>query len=176
MNYSHLGTAYGREVFGPGEPGEQNDGIAPAGYSIAGVVLKDGWKSDELGWLLNELYGSLQDWTEFDPNGGARSFVFFGERSEEATNLCDTFAYAWTKGSEESYDSVVASWSDAADVEAFVESMFSGEIAIGDAYTGKLQNTILAVAVSDPPSDDDTQLMQRVGDAAKSAVQRHRFD
>lgn len=174
MNYSRIGTAFGREIFGPGEPDIVP--VKPQGYSIAAVVLKAGWKCDELGWLLNELYGALEDWTEFKPDAGARSFVFHGERAEEASNLCDTFAYAWTKGVESQYNDVVASSNDSPDVEGFVEAMLSGEIAIGDAYADKMQNTIFAVLVSDPAEDADAELIDRVARALKPAAQQHRFD
>lgn len=175
MKYNHLGSAYGREIYGPGEA---DDAAAiPQGYSIAAVVLKNGWKSDELGWLLNSLYGALDDdWAEFKPEEGARSFVFYGERAEEASNLCDTFAYAWTGGAEERYNDIVAASNDAADLDAFVEAVLTGEIAVGDAYADTLRNTIFAVLVSDPPEDDDGALVDRVANAVKAAAEAHRFD
>ncbi len=172
MSYRHVGSAYGREIFVTGEP---NDGKArtPEGYSIAAVVLKNGWKSDELGWLLNRLYGALDDWTEFVPNAGARSFVFYGERAEEASNLCDTFAYAWTSGTETRYNDVVASSNDAPDLEGFVEAMLSGEIAVGDAYEDKMQSTVFAVLVSDPQDAADAALSARVAGAVQNGVRQH---
>ncbi len=175
MTYTHVGSAYGREIFAPATPGAGGS-EAPQGYSIAAVVLKNGWKSDELGWLLNELFGGLQDWTEFDASAGARSFVFYGERAEEASSLCDTFAYAWTKGAEAQYNDVVASANDSGDVEAFVEAMLSGEIAIGDSYADTLRNTIFAVLAGDPADDTDAALVERVYTAVKAAVEQHHFD
>lgn len=142
MNFRHIGNAYGREIFVTGR--SEDEDPAPIGYSLAAVVLADGWKSDELGSLLNELYGALTDWTAFDPSAGARSFIFYGERSEEASNLCDAFAYAWAKGAQEQYNDVIASSNDAPDLDAFVEGMLSGEIAVGDNYAGKLRNVLFA--------------------------------
>lgn len=175
MSYRHIGSAAGREIFIKDRP-DPEDTATPQGYSIAAVVLKDGWTSDELGWLLNELYGALSDWTEFDTSGGARSFVFWGERAEEASNLCDTFAYAWTHGVEQQYDSVMAASNDAEDAEAFVEAIFSGEIAIGDAYADNLQNTIFAAVVSDPETEADVDLIHRVTAAVENAVRQHHLD
>ena len=175
MRYRHIGSAAGREVFLKDEP-DPDDAATPAGYSIAAVVLKDGWKSDELGWLLNELYGALQDWTAFDSSGGARSFVFWGERAEEASNLCDTFAYAWTGGAEERYDNVMSASNDAPDIPGFVEAIFSGEIAVGDAYAGNLQNVVFAAVVSDPAADADVDLLERLSVAVQDGVKQHHFD
>lgn len=175
MRYRHIGSAVGREVFLKDEP-DPDDAATPAGYSIAAVVLKDGWKSDELGWLLNELYGALQDWTAFDSSGGARSFVFWGERAEEASNLCDTFAYAWTGGVEERYDNVMSASNDAEDLDGFVEAIFSGEISAGDAYAGNLQNVVFAAVVSDPYTDGDSDLMDHMTAAVRSGVKQHHFD
>ncbi len=165
MSYRQIGRAGGREVFLKDDP-DPEDAVSPQGYSIAAVVLKDGWKSDEVGWLLNELYGALGDWSEFDAGGGARSFVFWGDRAEEASNLCDTFAYAWTRGVEQQYDNVMAASNDAADVEAFVEAIFSGEISIGDAFAGNLQNVIFAAFEGD----------DRLTSAVEHAVQQHHLD
>lgn len=162
MNFRHIGTAYGREIFVTGVS-EDGDPAAPTGYSAAAVVLPNGWKSDELGSLLNELYGALTDWTAFDPNAGARSFIFYGERAEEASNLCDAFAYAWTKGAEDQYDDVIASSNDAPDVGAFVEEMISGEIAVGENYADKLHNMLFAVP--------DT-----LTNTVEAAVRQHHFD
>lgn len=175
MSYRHIGRAAGREVFVKDEP-DPEDLTSPQGYSVAAVALKDGWTSDELGWLLNGLYGALTDWTPFDPNAGARSFVFYGDRAEEASNLCDTFAYAWTGGVEQQYDGVMSASNDAPDVDGFVEAIFSGEIAIGDAYASNLQNTIFAVLVSDPEQDSDIDLIQRVTAAVENGVKQHHFD
>lgn len=175
MNYRRLGNAFGREIFVTGEPDEDNP-AAPAGYSVAAVILNDGWKSDELGSLLNLLYGGIVDWTEFKAGAGARSFVFYGDRAEEASNLCDAFAYAWTKGADAEYNDVIASSSDAADMNAFVESMLSGEIAVGDAYADRLQNTIFAVLTNEDGDEADYERIVEVARAVESAVQQHRFD
>lgn len=178
MSFRHVGTAYGREIFVTGTAGTE-DPVLPAGYSVAAVVLPEGWKSDDLGALLNQLYGALEDWTEFDPNAGARSFIFYGERSEEASNLCDAFAYAWSKGAQAQYDDVIASSNDAPDIDAFVEAMLSGEIAVSDTYADKLRNTLFAVALSDsidPAGADAHPLVERVAAAVTAAVQQHRFD
>jgi hypothetical protein len=175
MNYRRVGNAFGRDVFVTGEADEDNP-ASPAGYSVAAIVLKDGWKGEELGSLLNLLYGGIQDWTEFDPNAGVRSFVFWGERAEEASDLCDAFAYAWTKGAEAEYNDVIASSSDAADIGAFVESMLCGEISIGDAYADKLKNTIFAVLVSEDGDEADYDRITQIASAVEDAVQQHQFD
>jgi hypothetical protein len=175
MSYRHIGSAYGRQVFVTDTP-EPDDPVYPVGYSIAAVVLKAGWKSDELGSLLNQLYGGIDDWTAFTRDAGARSFVFFGERAEEASDLCDAFAYAWTKGAEEEYNDVIASSNDAPDLDSFVETVFSGEISVGDSYVDKLQNTIFGIVASDPMQEADYELIRRVTGAVESAVQRHHFD
>lgn len=175
MSYRHVGRAEGREIFVTGEP-NPDDNTAPRGYSIAAVVLKNGWTGDELGWLLNELYGALSDWTEFDSSAGARSFLFWGERAEEASNLCDTFAYAWTKGAQQQYDDVMSASNDAPDIEGFVEAVFTGEVSIGDSYASDLQNTIFAVVVSDPEEEGDAELIGRVKSAVENGVQHHQFD
>jgi hypothetical protein len=175
MNYRRVGSAFGREVFVSGEPDEDNP-ASPAGYSVAGVVLKDGWKSDELGSLLNLLYGGIVDWVEFDPNAGVRSFVFWGDRAEEASDLCDAFAYAWTKGADAEYNDVIASSSDATDIGAFVESMLSGEISVGDAYADKLKNTLFAVLTSDDGDEADYDRVTQVSRAVQDAVRQHQFD
>jgi hypothetical protein len=176
MILHHVGTAFGREIFVIGAPAD-DDAAAPQGYSIAAVVLPDGWKSDELGSLLNELYGALTDWTEFDPNSGARSFIFYGDRAEEASNLCDAFAYAWTKGAEKQYDEVISSSNDAPSLDAFVEEMLSGEIAVSDTYADRLRNTLFAVPFSGADEDAELHpLVSRVVDVVSTAVQQHRFD
>lgn len=175
MKYSLIGTVAGRQVYAPHDPEDVTSPV-PQGYSIAAVALKDGWTSDELGWLLNELYGALSDWTEFDDTGGARSFLFHGERAEEASNLCDTFAYAWTRGADEQYDSVMSASNDAPDVEGFVEAIFTGEVSIGEAYADKLQNVIFVALVDEDAVDEDRSLADRLSDAVKASVQQHRFD
>lgn len=175
MNYSLLGTTQGRRIFVPHGPDDVT-GPSPQGYSIAAVALKDGWTAEELGWLLNRLYGALSDWTPFNPDSGARSFVFYGDRAEEASNLCDTFAYAWTAGAEQQYDSVIAASNDAEDMESFVEAIFSGEVSIGEAYAEKIANVVFTALVSDEPLDADTVLVDRLRSAVRAAVQQHRFD
>lgn len=176
MNYRRVGSAFGRDVFVTGEPDEDNP-AAPAGYSIAAVVLKDGWKGDELGSLLNLLYGGIEDWTEFNPNAGARSFVFYGDRAEEASDLCDAFAYAWTKGADEQYNDVIASSNDAPDIAAFVEAMLAGEISVGDTYADKVKNTIFAVLVGDEAAgEDDYDRISQIANAVENAVRQHEFD
>jgi hypothetical protein len=175
MNYRRVGSAFGRDVFVTGEPDEDNP-ASPTGYSVAGVVLKDGWKSDELGSLLNLLYGGIVDWVEFDSSAGARSFVFFGERAEEASDLCDAFAYAWTKGADAEYNAVIASSSEATDIGAFAESMLSGEISVGDAYADKLKNTIFAILTSDDGDAEDYDRITQVSHAVEGAVRQHEFD
>ena len=173
MSFRHVGTAYGREIFVTGTAAN-DDPALPSGFSIAAVVLPDGWRSDDLGSLLNRLYGALEDWTEFDPGAGARAFIFYGERSEEASNLCDAFAYAWSKGAQAQYDDVIASSHDAPDLDAFAEAMLSGEIAVSDTYADKLRNTLFAVALSDSidPADAAAHpLVERVARAVTAAVQ-----
>lgn len=175
MNYRRVGSAFGREIFVTDGPDEENP-QQPEGYSIAAVFLKDGWKSDELGSLLNLLYGGISDWIEFKASAGARSFVFYGERSEEASDLCDAFAYAWTKGADAEYNDLIASSSDAPDIAAFAESMLSGEISVGDAYADKLKNTIFAILTSDDGGDTDYDRINQIVHAVEDAVRQHRFD
>lgn len=176
MMFRHIASAYGREVFVTGAP-DEGDTTAPQGFSIAAVVLREQWKSDELGSLLNELYGALADWTEFDASAGARSFVFFGERADEASSLCDAFAYAWTKGAEDQYNDVIASSNDSPDLEVFVEAMFSGEIAVSDTYANKLRNLLFAVLPADANDQGEVDpLVERVTQTVTAAVQQHRFD
>jgi hypothetical protein len=175
MSYRHIGRAGGREIFLKNHP-DPKDASTLSGYSIGAIVLKERWTSDELGWLLNELYGALSDWTEFDMDAGARSFLFWGERAEEASNLCDTFAYAWTKGVQQQYDDVMAASNDAPDIEGFVEAVLTGEVSIGESYASGLENTIFAVAVSDPEEDGDVDLIRRVGIAVENAVKQHHGD
>jgi hypothetical protein len=167
VNYQHVGTAYGREVFVESAFSDE-ESASPSGYSIAAVVLSPGWKADELCWTLNALYGNLTEWNEFSSDGGARSFAFYGERSDDASNLCDALAYAWTAGNDADYEDVVASSHDEETVEQFVENLFSGEIMAGDKYAGKLQNVIFTVS--------DVDLAERVAAAVKAAVEQHRFD
>lgn len=175
MKYLNVGTAAGREVCVGTLPGTGGS-AAPQGYSIAAIVLCDGWKSDELGWLLNELYGGLDDWTEFVADAGARSFVFYGDRSEEASDLCDTFAYAWTNGAEKRYDDVVASSNDAADIENFVEAMFAGEVAVGDSYADRLQNMLFVALTGGVDEQADAALVQRLTGAVQASTKQHHFD
>lgn len=144
MIFHRVGTAFGRDIFVTGIRADE-DASTPQGYSVAAVILADGWKSDEVGSLLNELYGALSDWTEFNPSAGARSFIFYGDRAEEASNLCDAFAYAWTKGAQKQYDDVIASSNDASSLDAFVEEMLSGDIAVSDTYADRLRNMLFAV-------------------------------
>lgn len=166
MIFRHVGSAYGREIFVNAEP-ETAEPASPQGYSIAAVVLNAGWKSGDVGSLLNQLYGALDDWTEFNSDAGARSFVFYGERSEEASDLCDAFAYAWTKGAESEYNDVIASSNDAPNLDAFVEGVISGEIAVGDAYAEKMQNVLFATQDEEP---------DRLAAIVTEAVKRHHFD
>lgn len=167
MNYQHLGSAYGREVFVESAFSDE-ESASPLGYSVAAVVLSPDWKPDDLCWTLNALYGNLTEWNEFSADAGARSFAFYGERSDDASNLCDALAFAWTAGKDADYEDVVASSHDEDTVEQFVENLFSGEILAGDKYAGNLQNVIFAVS--------DADLAERVTAAAKAAVERHRFD
>lgn len=167
MNYQHVGSAYGRDVFVESAFSDE-ESASPSGYSIAAVVLSPGWKADELCWTLNALYGNLTEWNEFSSDGGARSFAFYGERSDDASNLCDALAYAWTAGNDADYEDVVAASHDEDTIEQFVENLFSGEIIAGDKYAEKLQNVIFTVS--------DLDLAERVTAAVKAAVERHRFD
>ncbi len=166
MIFRHIGSAYGREIY-VNAAAEAEEPASPQGYSIAAVALVAGWKSGDVGSLLNQLYGALDDWTEFKSGAGARSFVFYGERSEEASDLCDAFAYAWTKGVDSEYNDVIASSNDAPDLDAFVESMLSGEIGVGDAYAEKMQNVLFVTQDEDPA---------RIAAIVTEVVQRHHFD
>jgi hypothetical protein len=176
MTFRHIGSAYGREIFVSGTPEEQ-DTAQPTGYSVAGVVLYEGWKGDELGSLLNRLYGGIEDWSAFDPNAGARSFVFYGDRAEEAGDLCDAFAYAWTRGADDEYNDVIAASNDAADIPGFVEAMLSGEIAAGERYADKLKNTLFVVleAQDSQEAGDDARVVELARVVSQSVAQ-HRFD
>lgn len=167
MNYQQLGRACGRDVylFTYDDAGEAP---APAGYSIAAVVLAPDWKAEDLGWTLNALYGALSEWDGFAPNAGARSFAFYGERADSASSLCDTFAYAWTAGADDEYDNVVATSHDEATLEAFVENVFSGEIFAGNRYADSLSSIVFAV--------QNLEQAQMAAPVLNAALDRHRAD
>lgn len=167
MNYRLLGSAFGRNVYLFNYEEDANEGLPP-GYSVAAIVLPPQWNSEDLAWMLNALYGALNDWTDFAPASGARSFSFYGERSDDASNLCDALAYAWSQGSDAAYENVMASSHDESSLEAFVENLFSGEILAGEQYADKLQNLIFAAS----SADDSARIEPVVGDA----IARHRFD
>ncbi|HET9097729.1 MAG TPA: hypothetical protein VFN37_13795 [Candidatus Baltobacteraceae bacterium] len=167
MNFLHAGSAYGREIYIESAGGDEEQGF-PSGYSIAAVVLSPGWKAEELCWTLNALYGNLAEWNAFESGAGARSFAFYGERADEASNICDALAFAWTAGDDAEYEDVVAASHDEATPEEFVENLFSGEILAGEKYAQSLQNLIFAVS--------EVDLADRVTAAVKDAVARHRFD
>jgi hypothetical protein len=163
VTYERVGDAYGRSVFI--EAPSSGDNALPQGYSIAAVVLSQGWKAADLCWRLNALYGNLEDWDEFIKDAGARSFVFYGERADEASDICDALAFAWTAGNDASYEDVIASAHTEETTEQFVENVFSGEIMAGDRYADKLQNVIFSF------------LGDNADDAAvREAVERHHFD
>jgi hypothetical protein len=61
-------------------------------------------------------------------------------------------------------------------MDALVENMLSGEIAIGDAYAHKMQNTIFAVLTSGPQEEADVELGSRLARTVKDAAERHHFD
>ena len=173
MNYLHVGTAYGREIYIVGDEFEieakSNEELdSPSGYSAAAVILPNDWQCDSVGWFLNSLYGALSDWTEFNANSGARSFAFFGERSEAASELCDVLAYAWTQGAEVHYDQILSSWQDDVTLLQFIENQVSGAISVGDAFADNLKNTIFAVM--------DAEQLETISDAIRSVVRDHRFD
>jgi hypothetical protein len=171
--YQKLGSAYGRDVYLftydddlTNTAGEIGD--APPNYSVAAVVLRPEWPCDELAWTLNALYGALDEWDEFKQDSGARSFAFYGERADVASNLCDTLAYAWTRGANDEYDSVIASAHDETSLEDFVESLFSGEILAGDEYIEKLTSIVFAVQTDEQA--------QQVGPIINAAIDRHKAD
>jgi hypothetical protein len=170
--YQRLGSAYGRDIylFTYDDVSETAGEIAdpPANYSVAAVILRADWPSDELAWTLNALYGALKEWDEFKPNSGARSFAFFGERADLASNLCDTLAYAWTRGANDDYDSIIASAHDETILEDFVENLFSGEILAGDAYIENLTSIVFAVQTDEQA--------QQVAPVIKDAIERHKTD
>lgn len=172
MIYQRLGSAYGRDVYlftydDISEPaGPISD--APPNYSIAAVILRPEWPCDELAWTLNALYGALNEWDEFKPDSGARSFAFYGDRADAASNLCDALAYAWTGGANEEYDSVIASTHDEATLEEFVENLFSGESLAGDKYVENLTSIVFAVQ-----TDEQAQQLAPIVNAA---VERHKTD
>lgn len=168
MNYQHVGTAYGREIYIVGDAEEEATTSPPAGYSAAAFILPSDWQCDTVGWLLNSLYGGLSDWTEFNADSGARSFAFFGERAEAASELCDVLAYAWAQGAEVHYDQVLSSWQDDVTLEQFIENQVSGAISVGDAYADNLRNTIFAVM--------DSMQFEIISDAIRSVVREHDFD
>lgn len=167
MNYQNLGRAYGRDVylFTYDDPGA---GRPPDGYSVAAVILRQDWPCDELAWTLNALYGALAEWDEFTPNSGARSFAFFGDRSDLASNLCDTFAYAWTGGSNDEYDSIVASSHDEMSLEDFIENLFSGEILAGNEFAENLTSIVFAV--------HNNEQAQQVAPIVNAAIDSHKTD
>ena len=168
MNYQHIGTAYGREIYIVRDADEEGTDSPPAGYCAAAIILPIDWQCDSAGWLLNALYGGLTDWTDFNADGGARSFAFFGERAEAASELCDVLAYAWTRGNESDYDQILSSWQDDVTLEQFIENQVSGAISVGDAYADTLKNTIFAVM--------DSAQMGIVSDTIRLVVDEHRFD
>jgi hypothetical protein len=167
MNYQNLGNAYGRDVY-LFIYDDSTAGSPPDGYSIAAVVLRQDWPCDELAWTLNALYGALAEWDEFTPNSGARSFAFFGDRADLASNLCDTLAYAWTSGSNDEYDSIVASSHDEMSLEDFVENLFSGEILAGNEYADNLTSIVFAV--------QNYEQAQQVAPVINAAIDRHKAD
>lgn len=172
MIYQKLGSAYGRDVylFTYDDITETTGEVAevPSNYSVAAVILRPDWPCDELAWTLNALYGGLEEWDEFKPGSGARSFAFFGERADAASNLCDTLAYAWTAGANDEYDSVIASAHDETSVEDFVENLFSGEILAGDAYAENLTSIVFAVQTDEQA--------QAVAPVINAAIDRHKAD
>lgn len=170
MIYQKLGSAYGRDIYlftyddlQTEAAGEVTD--APQNYSVAAVILRPDWPCDELAWTLNALYGGLNEWDDFKRDCGARSFAFYGERADLASNLCDTLAYAWTAGLNEYYDSIIASAHDETTLEDFVENLFSGEILAGDAYVNKLTSIVFAVQ-----SNEQTE---QVAPIVAAAIERH---
>lgn len=167
MKYQQLGSAYGRSeyLFTYHDDSPENP---PAGYSAAAVLLSPQWKPEDLLWMLNALYGGLSDWTEFAASRGSRSFSFFGERAEDASNLCDALAYAWAQGLDAEYESVLASSHDEDTLQAFVENLFSGEILAGERYADNLESIILAV--------DAPEQAQQISNIVADAVSRHQFD
>jgi hypothetical protein len=167
MNYQNLGSAYGRDVY-LFIYDDSTGGQAPQGYSIAAVILRQDWACDELGWTLNALYGALAEWDEFTAGSGARSFAFFGDRADLASNLCDTFAYAWTGGANDEYDSIVASSHDETSLEDFVENLLSGEILAGNEYADNLTNIVFAV--------QNYEQAQEVAPIVNAALDRHKAD
>ena len=167
MNYTNLGTAYGRDVY-LFTYDDDRTGTPPPDYSAAAVVLKAGWTPDALGWTLNALYGALNEWDGFTPNTGARSFAFYGERADAASDLCDVFAYAWAAGDDTEYDNVVASSHDEPALETFVENMFSGEILAGNEYADNLTSIVFAV--------QDAEQAAEIAPLINAAIERHKAD
>jgi hypothetical protein len=168
VKYQRLGRASGRDVylFTYEDPGTGDD--APGDYSIAAVVLQPEWKPEDLGWTLNALYGALAEWDEFAPNSGARSFAFYGERADVASNLCDTFAYAWTSGDDDEYDNIIATSHDETALDAFVENVFTGEIFAGNEFADSLTNIVFAVQT--------LEQAQALTPILSAAVERHQAD
>lgn len=168
MKYDSLGAANGRAVYlFTYDEGAAAAG-APPGYSAAAVFLQPGWQTADLVWLLNALYGGLDDWTEFDPQSGTRSFSFYGERADEASNVCDALAFAWSRGTDADYENVMASSHDERTEGDFVEAMFSGEILSGEAFAGKLENLIFAVK--------DPEQAHKSAPVINDAIARHSLD
>jgi hypothetical protein len=165
VNYQNVGTAYGRDVY-LFIYDDSSAGPAPEGYSVAAVILRQEWPCDELAWTLNALYGALAEWDEFAPNSGARSFAFYGDRADVASNLCDTLAYAWTSGANDEYDSIVASSHDEASLEDFVEDLLSGEILAGGEYAENLSSIVFAV--------QNYEQAQQVAPIVNAAIERHK--
>lgn len=167
MNYTNLGSAYGRDVY-LFTYDDDGTGAPPPDYSAAAVVLKAGWTPDAVGWMLNALYGALNEWDGFSANAGARSFAFFGERADTASDLCDVFAYAWAGGDDSQYDNVVASSHDEVTLEAFVENMFSGEILAGNEYADNLTSIVFAV--------EDADQAAQIAPLIDAAIERHKAE
>lgn len=167
MNYTNLGNARGRDVY-LFTYDDDGAGAPPPDYSAAAVLLKTDWTAGTLGWTLNALYGGLNEWDGFSPNAGARSFAFYGERADAASDLCDVFAYAWTGGDDSEYGNIMASSHDEATLEAFIENMLSGEILAGNEYADDLSSIVFAA--------QDADQAAQMSPLIAAAIERHKAD
>jgi len=106
----------------------------PEGFFSAGVVLHKAWKAEELAWTLNSLYGGSFSEEPFRHGSGARTFTFFGERSDQAHDLCDALRDSWTHRSEAEHNLMPTMGSDGDTLKQFVETVLLIGRAGSEAY------------------------------------------
>lgn len=106
----------------------------PDGYFSAGVVLAKSWKATSLLWTLNSLYGGSFGDEPFRYDTGARTFTFFGERADEAHDLCDALRDSWLHRSEGDHNVTPTMGSDGDTLKEFVETVLLIGRAGSEAY------------------------------------------